>query len=353
MGTRRSALALAQSSAFAQALGRATGAVSETVGVTTEGDTSTAAVTAMGSTGVFVQAVRAALLAKEIDFAVHSYKDLPTAPPDGIVIAAVPAREDPRDALVTGDGSSLARLPAGARIGTGSPRRAGQLAALRPDLEVVPLRGNVDTRLGKVRNGELDGVVLAAAGLARLGRLDEAAELFAPDRFVPAPAQGALAVECRSADTELARLLGTLDDPACRAAVEAERAVLAELDAGCSAPVGAHARLTGPADRRSLVLCAVIAPVAGRRRTFRTGTAPAEPYGAALAGRGLAVALLRDHASGCRVSEGEHASEEEQSSEEEHGEGRTAANGRVRAAGPAGPAGPEGPAGHEDGEAKR
>ncbi|MFS8201103.1 hydroxymethylbilane synthase [Streptomyces sp. CWNU-52B] len=326
MGTRRSALALAQSASFARSLSRVTGAVSETVGITTDGDTSTAAVTEMGSTGVFVQAVRAALLAKEIDFAVHSYKDLPTAPPDGIVIAAVPVREDPRDALVTADGSTLDRLAVGARIGTGSPRRAGQLAALRPDLEVVALRGNVDTRLGKVRSGELDGVVLAAAGLARLGRLDEAAELFAPDRFVPAPAQGALAVECRSADTGLAWLLGTLDDPVSRAAVAAERAVLAELDAGCSAPVGAHARLTGSPARPSLTLCAVITSATARRRTFRAGTAPAEPYGAAVAGRELAVALRREHESAEESSTEEPSAEDlfaEEPSEEGH-EGKDA-----------------------------
>ncbi|MBZ4319258.1 hydroxymethylbilane synthase [Streptomyces huiliensis] len=292
MGTRRSALALAQSSAFARDLERAVGVRVETVGITTEGDTNGAPLTAMGGTGVFVQAVRAALRAGDIDFAVHSYKDLPTAGPDDVVVAAVPVREDPRDALVTADGRPLSRLPAGARVGTGSPRRAGQLLALRPGLDVVPLRGNVDTRLRKVRDGRLDAVILAAAGLARLGRLGEAAELFAPDRLVPAPAQGALAVECRADDAPLALLLASLDDAVTRAAVCAERAVLAELEAGCSAPVGAHARLVGSS---VLDLCAVVTEVDGRRRTFRRAEAPLDPAGAAAVGRELARALRKDH----------------------------------------------------------
>ncbi|WP_249374936.1 hydroxymethylbilane synthase [Streptomyces sp. I05A-00742] len=300
MGTRRSALALAQSSAFARDLARVTGARVETVGITTEGDTNGAAIASMGSTGVFVQAVRAALLTGEIDFAVHSYKDLPTAVPDGIVVAAVPAREDPRDALVTADGRPLDRLPAGARVGTGSPRRAGQLAGLHPGIVTVPLRGNVDTRLGRVRDGALDAVVLAAAGLSRLGRLSEAAELFAPDRLVPAPAQGALAVECRADDTALVLLLAELDHPATRAAVEAERAVLAELEAGCSAPIGAHAHPTGPFHRPVLDLCAVLTSPDGRHRTFRRAEAPLDPAGAAAAGRDLARVLRKDHEEGER-----------------------------------------------------
>ncbi|MGK5641106.1 hydroxymethylbilane synthase, partial [Streptomyces sp. URMC 126] len=300
MGTRRSALALAQSSAFARDLEHATGVRVETVGITTEGDTNGAPLTTMGGTGVFVQAVRAALRAGEIDFAVHSYKDLPTAGPEDVVVAAVPVREDPRDALVTADGRPLGRLPDGARVGTGSPRRAGQLAALRPGLVVVPLRGNVDTRIGRVRDGRLDAVVLAAAGLARLGRLGEAAELFAPDRLVPAPAQGALAVECRADDTALALLLAALDDPATRAAVDAERAVLAELEAGCSAPIGAHAHPSGPS---VLDLWAVITTPDGHRRTFRRTEAPLTPPAAASAGRELARALRKDHEQAGPVTE--------------------------------------------------
>ncbi|WFB10794.1 hydroxymethylbilane synthase [Streptomyces sp. LX-29] len=295
MGTRRSALALAQSAGCAERLTLHTGVPVRTVGITTEGDTSTAAITSMGGTGVFVQAVRSALSAGRIDFAVHSYKDLPTAVPEGIVVAAVPAREDPRDALVTADGRRLDELPDGARVGTGSPRRAGQLLALRPGLEVVPLRGNVDTRLGRVHSGELDGVVLAAAGLARLGRLGEAAELLAPGRFVPAPAQGALAVECRADDPDLARLLGVLDDPATRTAVEAERAVLARLEAGCSAPVGAYARVVGAPPGAEIDLTAVLTSTDGRLRTLRTLRA-APPYEAPTVGHDLADALLKAHA---------------------------------------------------------
>lgn len=291
MGTRGSALALAQSSSFAAALSEVSGASVRTVGITTQGDTSNAAIATMGSTGVFVQAVRAALLAEEIDFAVHSYKDLPTAVPDGITIAAVPVREDPRDAVVAADGRTLAQLPPGARVGTGSPRRAGQLLSMHPQLDVVPLRGNVDSRIGRVRSGQLDAVVVAAAGLARLGRLAEASQILDPDAFVPAPAQGALAVECRSDDPGLLALLSALDDRDTRCAVEAERAVLARLEAGCSAPVGAHARIAR--SRARLELCAVITSPDGRHRTYRTMSA--SPTDATATGHTLADTLLADH----------------------------------------------------------
>ena len=293
MGTRSSALALAQSASFAAALSGASGARVRTVGITTQGDTSNAAIATMGSTGVFVQAVRAALLAGEIDFAVHSCKDLPTALPAGIALAAVPAREDPRDAVVTADGRTLERLPAGARVGTGSPRRAGQLLWTHPRLEVVPLRGNVDSRIGLVRTGQLDAVIVAAAGLARLDRLTEASQLLDPDAFVPAPAQGALAVECRTDDPALLTLLGTLDDRDTRCAVRAERAVLARLEAGCSAPVGAYARVVQAGAR--LELSAVITTPDGRHRTLRTVTAA--PPDATAAAHALADTLLSDHNS--------------------------------------------------------
>lgn len=291
MGTRSSALALAQSASFAAALSSASGATVRTVGITTQGDTSNAAIATMGNTGVFVQAVRAALLSGEIDFAVHSYKDLPTALPEGITLAAVPAREDPRDAVVTADGRTLERLPAGARVGTGSPRRAGQLLWAHPGLEVVPLRGNVDSRIGRVRSGQLDAVIVAAAGLARLDRLAEASQLLDPDAFVPAPAQGALAVECRTDDLGLLALLGRLDDRGTRVAAAAERAVLARLEAGCSAPVGAHARIERAGAR--LELSAVITTPDGRHRTLRTVATP--PADATLAAHALADALLADH----------------------------------------------------------
>ncbi|HSY16394.1 MAG TPA: hydroxymethylbilane synthase [Jatrophihabitantaceae bacterium] len=239
IGTRGSLLARTQTESVAAALGLPT----EIVTVVTAGDRSSAALDQLGGTGVFVSALRTALLAGEIDVAVHSYKDLPTAPEPGIVIAAVPPREDARDALVARDGMTLGELPPGSRIGTGSPRRAAQIRALGLGIEVVALRGNVDTRLGKVHGGELDGVVLALAGLRRLGRQDEVSELLDPIQVLPAPAQGALALECRSDDVAAIDAVAVLDDADSRAAVTAERALLAELEAGCTAPVGAMAEV--------------------------------------------------------------------------------------------------------------
>ncbi|ABS02107.1 hydroxymethylbilane synthase [Kineococcus radiotolerans] len=240
LGTRRSALATTQSSWVADLLRRG-GSPVELVEITTRGDVDRAPLAQIGGTGVFVSALRDALLAGEVDLAVHSLKDLPTSAADGLALAAVPGREDPRDVLVAAGGATLADLPRGARVGTGSPRRRALLLALRPDLDVVAVRGNVDTRIGFATGGELDAVVLAAAGLARTGRLHEASELFAPEVFVPAPGQGALAVECRADDAEVLAALAALDVPAVRWAVAAERQVLASLEAGCSAPVGAHA----------------------------------------------------------------------------------------------------------------
>ena len=202
IGTRASTLARVQTDAVVAALGVPV----EIVPIVTEGDRSAEAVTQLGGTGVFVSALRQALLGNEIDVAVHSYKDLPTAPADGITIAAVPVREDPRDALVARDGLVLGELPPGSKVGTGSPRRAAQLRALGLGIEVVPLRGNVDTRLRRVAEGDLDAVVLAYAGLRRLGRGDEVTEILDPIQVLPAPAQGALAVECRTSD-EPARAL--------------------------------------------------------------------------------------------------------------------------------------------------
>jgi hydroxymethylbilane synthase len=239
VGTRGSALARVQTNLVVSAFG----APAEIVPIVTEGDRSTAAVAQIGGTGVFVSALRTALLAGEIDVAVHSYKDLPTAPADGIVIAAIPAREDPRDALVARDGLTLGELLPGARVGTGSPRRAAQLRALGLGLEIVDLRGNVDTRLGKVAAGELDAVVLAYAGLRRLGRETEVTEVLDPIQVLPAPAQGALAIECRSSDEHAIAVLAALNSPETATAVTAERALLAALEAGCSAPVGALAEV--------------------------------------------------------------------------------------------------------------
>ncbi|MFP5019675.1 hydroxymethylbilane synthase [Pseudonocardia phyllosphaerae] len=246
IGTRPSKLAVAQSMQIADRLTEA-GYPCELVSISTSGDRSSKPVTQLG-VGVFVSALRDALAAGEIDVAVHSFKDLPTAQPDDLRIAAVPGREDPRDALVS-NGRVLGELGRGARVGTGSPRRAAQLYALGQGLEVQPIRGNVDTRIGKVRSGELDAVVVAAAGLRRLGRIEEADELVDPLQMLPAPAQGALAIECRTSDTALVdSLRSVLDDPGVRAAVAAERAVLATLEAGCTAPVGALADVVSDLD---------------------------------------------------------------------------------------------------------
>ncbi|GAB3960735.1 hydroxymethylbilane synthase [Actinoallomurus acanthiterrae] len=239
LGTRRSLMAMTQSGLVAGDLTSRTGRAVELVGVTTEGDVSKAQLAQIGGTGVFVNGLRERLLSGEIDFAVHSLKDLPTGPAEGITIAAVPPRDDPRDALC--GPAKLADLRRGARIGTGSPRRMAQLRAIRPDLDVVPIRGNADTRLRKVTDGEVDAVVLAFAGLTRIDRLEEVSEIFEPDQMLPAPGQGALAVECRADRADLIELLATLDDAPTRAAVTAERALLATLEAGCSAPVGAYA----------------------------------------------------------------------------------------------------------------
>jgi hydroxymethylbilane synthase len=240
IGTRGSALALAQTGHVAEVLEKA-GARVEIVVVSTPGDRSSAPIAEIG-VGVFTSALRDALAGGEIDVAVHSYKDLPTAPDPRLVLAAVPPREDPRDALVARDGLTLGELPVGSTVGTGSPRRAAQLEALGLGLTIVPLRGNVDTRIRKVADGELDAVVLARAGIARLGRTAEITETLEPIQMLPAPAQGALAVECRVDDVDTEHLLqSTLDDSSSRAAVTAERAMLAALEAGCSAPVGALA----------------------------------------------------------------------------------------------------------------
>jgi hydroxymethylbilane synthase len=198
--------------------------------------------------GVFTAALREAIAAGEVDMAVHSYKDLPTAADERFLIAAVPRREDARDALVARDGLVLGELPVGSVIGTSSVRRAAQLRALGLGLEIRPLRGNLDTRLNRVSSGDLDAIVVARAGLARIGRLGDVTETLEPVQMLPAPAQGALAIECRAGDSGLAAMLAGFDDPDTRAAVTAERTLLAELEAGCSAPVGAIAEVVESID---------------------------------------------------------------------------------------------------------
>jgi hydroxymethylbilane synthase len=302
LGTRGSALALAQSQLVADQIATAIGERVELVEIVTDGDRSAAPVQQLG-VGVFVSALREALHAKDIDFAVHSYKDLPTAPADGLTIAAVPVRDDPRDALVSRDGSALAALPPGTRIGTGAPRRVAQLLGLDHGLVCVPLRGNVDTRLRKAATGELDAVVLAAAGLRRLGRAGEITEILDPDLMLPAPAQGALAVECRSGDHSLVEQLSCLDDARTRAAVIAERTLLATLEAGCSAPVAALAVVVNNVDGASeILLRGAVFDVDGRRAIRSSGTgilAAADEVGSRLAAELLAMGadqLLGEHA---------------------------------------------------------
>lgn len=318
LGTRRSPLAMAQSKQVAQALHAATGQHVELVEVATRGDLSREDLTQIGGTGVFVSALREALLDGAVDIAVHSLKDLPTGPAKGLALAAVPPREDPRDVLIARDGLTLAGLAATARpgrparVGTGSPRRTAQLnawarahrdqaGAEAPPLETVPIRGNVDTRIGRVRSGDLDAVVLARAGLARLGRLDEATEVLDPDVMLPAPGQGALAVECATADPALAGTLAELDDLVTRAAVTAERCLLAALEAGCSAPVGALAEpVSGSANQTELRLRGVVGMVDGSAQVQMSATGSASPPGEAAAalGRELAAEMLAKGAAG-------------------------------------------------------
>ena len=244
LGTRGSPLALAQASQIARQLREQCGRPAVLVTVATPGDSSTAPIERLGTTGVFTTTLREALLRGAVDLVVHSAKDLPTAPVPGLQIAAFPAREDPRDALVWPGGTHLDALPPGARIGTGSPRRAALLRAADRQLQIVPIRGNVDTRLRKLADGQVDALVLAMAGLSRLGLLDSPATPLDPSLLMPAPAQGVLAVECRTDDPITAARLSTLDHPPTRAAASAERGFLAALDAGCTAPVGALAAQT-------------------------------------------------------------------------------------------------------------
>jgi hydroxymethylbilane synthase len=286
LGTRKSPMALAQSAAVASLIMERAGVRVELVGLTSFGDVSHAHLTQIGGTGVFVSALRQCLLAGDIDLVVHSLKDLPTAEVPGIALAAVPARDDPRDALVARDGAKLADLPAGALIGTGSPRRAAQLRLMRPDIRPVPVRGNAGTRLAKVTSGELDAVVLAWSGLQRIGQLDLVTQVFDADEMVPAAGQGALAVECADTDPALVRLIGAIDDPDTHAAVTAERAVLAGLRAGCHAPVGAYAVGTG-----TLRLTAVVIGEDGAPPVSTNAAAPAGE--AARMGREVARELLR------------------------------------------------------------
>ncbi|MGO4650335.1 hydroxymethylbilane synthase [Arthrobacter sp. 2RAF22] len=310
IGTRASKLALTQSQQAADQLAAVGGFPVELVRIKTEGDVRTGSLSQMGGTGVFVAALRDALLENACDVAVHSLKDLPTGAALGLTIAATPKRVDVRDALCARDGLKLVDLPAGARVGTGSPRRAAQLRAARPDLDVVDIRGNVDTRLGRVPGlagnaedapGDLDAVVLASAGLERISRLDVVTEFFETDIMLPAPGQGSLAIECRTADAPgqsgsgegsqgaLAQALAALNDEDTRLAVTAERAVLARLEAGCAAPVGAYAYRKGSMLYLEAVVCAVDGSKSVREKKATDGLTE---VGATLLGIEVAELLL-------------------------------------------------------------
>ncbi|AKN68454.1 porphobilinogen deaminase [Streptomyces sp. PBH53] len=317
LGTRRSRLAMAQSGQVAEAVRQVTGRPVELVEITTYGDVSREALAQIGGTGVFVTALRDALLKGEVDFAVHSLKDLPTTQPEELVLAAVPVREDPRDVIVARDALKFTDLPRGARVGTGAPRRMAQLNAYARahglDIETVPIRGNVDTRIRYVRDGELDAVVLAAAGLHRIGRIDEVTDFLSVDTVLPAPGQGALAIECAADNADLIAALGELDDPFTRAAVTAERSLLAALEAGCSAPVGALADLpplSAPVERgdphadgqivKEMRLRGVVGTTDGTRmvQLSTTGPVPQTHDRAMALGRELAAEMLAQGAAG-------------------------------------------------------
>lgn len=299
LGTRRSTMATSQSRMVADTITERTGQAIELELITSFGDVTKAHLTQLGGTGVFVNALRDALNEGTIDFAVHSLKDLPTTPAEGLVLAAIPERDDPRDALCARDGLKFADLPSGSKVGTGSPRRVAQLAALRPDLTYVPIRGNAETRLGKVTSGELDAVILAYAGLGRVGRVEDVTDVFDPEQMLPAPGQGALAVECsvERRDGDLA-YLASVDHPATRVEVTAERTVLAELEAGCAAPVGAYAQYD--ADSGRLRLRAAVVATNGSeavRREHTVELASSEDLdGATALGRDLARRMIDEGA---------------------------------------------------------
>ncbi len=296
VGTRASTLARTQSGHVAELIERHLGRRVELVDVTTEGDVNRAPLATLGGAGVFVSALREALARGDVDVAVHSLKDLPTAPDPRVSLVAVPPREDPRDALVARDGLTLAELPPGSVVGTGSPRRAAQLHALGLGHDVVAIRGNVDTRVGKVTSGDLDAVVLARAGLSRIGRLDDISETIDPLQMLPAPGQGALAVECRADDLELGQALAAaLDDAPTRAAVTAERALLATLEAGCSAPVGALAEVVEGDVGPELWMRAVVMSEDGALHVRKSATGDVDD--ASGTGERLAKEMLEDGAA--------------------------------------------------------
>jgi hydroxymethylbilane synthase len=304
LGTRGSPLALAQSGQIAGQLRERCGRAAVLVTIATPGDESAAPIERLGTTGVFTTTLREALLRGAVDFVVHSGKDLPTAPVPGLQVVAFPAREDPRDALIWPGGTSLGALPPGARIGTGSPRRAALLRAAGRQLQIVPVRGNVGTRLRKLADGQVDALVLAMAGLSRLKLLDATVTPLDPSQFMPAPAQGVLAVECRTDDPVTAAQLGVLDHAPTRAAAITERGFLAALDAGCSTPAGALAEVTGqPGAGPAVRVSGLIAAPAGSS-VIRAQLTGAAGDGERL-GRRLAQMLL-DHGGAALLEHPSH-----------------------------------------------
>ena len=287
VGTRASPLALAQTEEILTPLRRAYPNVQfETVRITPDGDRRKSAPLLSMARGMFVKELEVAILAGEVDVAVHSAKDMPSDLPPGLCIAAFGARHDPRDVLVDRWGAPFSELPAGARLGTSSPRRTAQLKNLRQDVEILPIRGNVGTRLDKARGGDYDGVVVAASGVARLGRSDEITEYFPPSVSTPDAGQGALVVEARSSDDELHNLLSTVDDAPTRITVTAERAFIAAIGGGCQVPVGVYAELTG----NTLELTAM-AGLPDGSRLFRVGVS-GDPDSPEDAGRDVARRLI-------------------------------------------------------------
>jgi hydroxymethylbilane synthase len=288
LATRGSALALVQTELAAAAIqATSPGVTTAVVEVSTQGDQDRVTpLRVLGGQGVFVGAVREALLDGRADVAVHSLKDVPTAPVDGLTIAAMLERADPRDAFVGADGARLADLPTGARVGTSASRRVALLRALRPDLEIADIRGNVDTRIAKVRSGDYAGAILAAAGLDRLGRLGEATQVFEAEAFLPSPGQGVIALECRADDADTVALLASVNHAPSRAAVEGERGVLAALGTGCNLAVGAYGRVDGD-------LLAVRAFLGGDREGTEPvfGEVTGAPSQAAVLGHGLGEQL--------------------------------------------------------------
>ncbi len=283
IGARGSRLSLRQVELLSEALRASMSGVELRLReIRTEGDRATAPLSQIGGLGVFTKAIEDALLAREVDIAVHSLKDLPTALSPGLVLGAIMRREDARDALVSRGGLTLAQLPAGARIGTGSGRRAAQLAALRPDVVPAEIRGNVDTRIKKAESGEYDATVLAMAGLTRLGLLARVAQVFSVEEMLPAVGQAALGIEVRAEDSEALALVGGIDHAETRAAVEAERAYLSRLGGGCQQPVGAYATVEGGELRLRVM-------IAGGGRIFR-----AEARGAAREADAVGLAAAED-----------------------------------------------------------